>query len=226
VSDPVDAFERVSATLGASAAGVRTLIERRARGGTVDLSYADIADATNLSKRQVQRIVDALVADGWLTRSQQVGRRGSLLANRYGVSIPMDIPMDTPIDVPMDTPIDRPPTPPVVVVDKKNINGNGHAADFRPTWAESLGERYRKVQTKFGRLSVEFTDGMFRALLIDAERDVGRVAEPVLMSGLQSAFAALERQMLAERGGSAKPIGNLKPYAKRILVDKIREATP
>lgn len=90
------AFDTISSTLGATTAGVFMTIVRHAPDGIcAGLSYADIADASRLSRRHVMRIVGGLVDAGWLELRPQVGRRGDASANVFVLSLGGDKGSDT-----------------------------------------------------------------------------------------------------------------------------------
>lgn len=72
--------DRVAEELGASALGVYTLLERRVgRDGRAVVSYEALGAACRLSKRQVIRVVAALVEAGLVTVHGREGNRGNLV---------------------------------------------------------------------------------------------------------------------------------------------------
>lgn len=106
----------------------------------------------------------------------------------------------------------QPPLPP------KPANGAAAAADFRQTYPTTLGDKWSIAVGMLTSLSPEVTEGMARDILCDVERDVGVLSLPQLRKGLDAARLSLERAM-----NGPKPIAALKPFATKVIADRLRE---
>jgi GntR family transcriptional regulator len=233
---PVCAFERLKGD-GFALAVYVCLAKHADREGVCWPSVRSLGGLTGWSESTVKRAIKRLVASGMVEVERRTTKEGDADTNRFTLvyhplqggstqnpppirQTPPGVPTEPRGGFPQNHELDPRELDPIEQQRQQPAASNG----FRPQWPTILGDRFPKVQAKFAKLSAEFTGGMFRTMLIEAERDVGVVPETALVAGLQAAWSALERQMTAERNG-AKPIANLKPYARSIVVTKVREAS-
>jgi hypothetical protein len=108
-----------------------------------------------------------------------------------------------------------PPTP-------KTANGAAAAAveDFCPTWATALGDKWPLAVKGFSSLSPEFTEGMVADILADAERRIGPLPIDKLKTGLEASRLAIDRGLKGP-----KPITAIKPFAVKVITERLREIT-
>lgn len=102
-----DVVEGIADAVGFTALGIYALLERRVnRDGRAVVNYTTIGDAGKLSKRQVQRIMDLLVAAGYVVVEGRVGNLGVSIAlpfHRKGGDMGGDAGGDTGEDMGEDT---------------------------------------------------------------------------------------------------------------------------
>jgi len=79
-----DIVESVASTCGLSGLGLYTLLERRAnKEGVAFGSYQAYADMSRMSRRQLMRVMDDLIAHGWVEKRPQNGRNGAQMSNAW-----------------------------------------------------------------------------------------------------------------------------------------------
>jgi biotin operon repressor len=225
--------------LGPNAVAVYGVLALHVNGKTGECwpSYAAITKRTGLSRKTVYRTIKALEKAGFV-----------LIEDRHkdGKSNVYTLPHQKHTRVTHDTPPVSPASPRGVTsvrggvspetyelnANKPNvIEPTGGRSSSPPltkinpktsTWLQTLGDRLAPLADEFAEISPEFSEGLVRLILCDAEGIVGPVPESQLIEGMKTALAAVERVIQSERNGG-KPITNLRPYVAKIVAAKVEE---
>jgi hypothetical protein len=127
VSVPQDVIEDILSTLGPSALGVYVYLARRAnRDGEAWPSFDTIARDCSVQRRWAIKVVQDLVAAGFIERVPQQDKRGGHASNLY--RLPHQIAMFTPSELPSELPSVVPS-----VVPRKEVEKNEQKEQTKKT---------------------------------------------------------------------------------------------
>lgn len=239
-----DLTTEILETCGGMAVGIHTVVVSNEQRG-IPNTYLMLAEQFGMSRSSIHRIVRPMIERGFIQVKESGGGR-----NKKTVLIPVNRPAsrtvspetvsdtvsqtvsETVLQTVPETVSNPPHTPPAVAVDKNLTPTTAPKpprrdfqvlTDFKPTYANQLGELWPKLQQSFQRLDPDLTEGALLAMLAEVEQDIGPLTAGQVEQGVGLTFRAVNKKLDDAKNGG-KPVKTIRGLTRHLMTERLREA--